>query len=448
MSRARRRGYSPLATGGTVQMDFAKSSGHSAVECELKNKKFWINKVTHRFRKSTLPGLAFSILRLNPILLSWLPLLIVLVWVGLFLGLSLGGIIMLVLIDQTVPAIIFGAVTFTAGFVLNSGLNRRGNNIKNMKSLISAAVNTMSGLEANMQYSAWLNDPKVTLEYANGAEYVQKKVGVMRTLEEISELLSAILAAQRNVQRGGFDSTLLPLDPWVLEEIHTRQKAVPQSDPLVTMQTMIWYRANKIAEAGGLMAVGEPIWKLFNKDLVDSLGNTAIDASAGVPTIFTVFYYFFLTLWIVYMPFWLIPLYPGFFVLLAAPLTIVFFTATVELGKRMPDIFVDSDDNIYSGYNLVQEIRVGAANIDQIYESIFAKVRDIKKSRAPAAGMTKTPVKPPASSTATPAPMPTPVAPQAPQSQADDGQQGAAQGEAQASASSFPWTRGAFGEGR
>jgi len=407
-----RNRYQRLAAPGTMEMGLA--SGASAkkmagdVACKSVNKKFWVNERTHRLRKTDLVGLAYLIFLRNPIALSWWLLLIVEAWVLLFVLLEQFGILALPAIDNTVPAIIFGAVTFLSGFILNGGLTRRGNNIRNIKSLISAAVNTMSGIEANIKYSAWLGDPKVKLEINNNAEYVQQSVGVMKCLEQISELIGALLAAQRNVQRGGFDAKKLPLDPWLISEVYERQRRTPQSDPLVTLQTMIWYRIAKLEDAGGLLSKGDKILEKFNGDLVDSLGNVAIDAAASVPQVFQVFYYFFLVLWIIYMPFWLIPLYPDYFVLLAAPLSIVFFAATVELGNRMPDIYVTSSENTYSGYNLIQEIRDGAANVDQIYESVFNKVRDLN------AGPSAPIVAPTAATTpATPAaPGATPAAPE------------------------------------
>lgn len=345
-------------------------------DCSNKNKKFWVNERTHRFKKTSLVGLAYTIFLRNPVALSWWLLLIVEAWVLLWVLLSEFGVLTLPTIDPTVPAIIFAAVTFLAAFILNGGLTRRGNNIRNFKSFLSASVNTMSGIESNIMLSKFKQNPMVELQYHDNSRYVTRSVSAIKCTEEVSELLSALIAAQRNVQRGGFDPKLLPLDPWLISEIYSRQRNYPRSDPLVTMQTMIWYRIGQLELAGVLTEGGDKLLEKFNGDLVDSLGNIAIDASAAVPQVFQVFYYFFLILWIIYIPFWLIPLYPSYWVLLAAPLSIVFFTATVVLGNRMPDIYVTSSDNTYSGYNLVQELRVGAANVDQIYMSIFDKVTD------------------------------------------------------------------------
>lgn len=408
--RARHRGYSRMGAPSMMEMG---NHSPNPEKCVV-NKKFWVGK-DRRLRVTSLPSAAYTIFLRNPIAISWWLLLIVEAWVLLFVLLQQFGLLILPAIDNTVPAIVFGAVTFLSGFILNGGLSRRGNNIRNYKSLISAAVNTMSGIQANLKIDAWIGDPKVKIEYHNNAEFFQEEKGVMKVLEEISELLGALLAAQRNVLRGGFNVKRLPLDAPIIAALKSQHDRTPTPDVLVSMQTEIWYRINKIAEVGGFIMDEDTMYKRFNKDLVDSLGNVAIDSSAKTPLVFQVFYYFFLALWIIYMPFWLIPLYSGFFVLIAAPLSIVFFTATVELGNRMPDIFVTSSENTYSGYNLVQEMREGAANVDSIYMGIFNRVRDLKAGPLPLMGKKKPPAKEEKGEVTTqPAPTPTPAPTPAP----------------------------------
>lgn len=379
------RNRKPSATTMETGLLTGEHAGaHSDAACS-KNKKFWVNEQTRRRNKISLPSMAYLVFARNPISVSWLPLLITLAWVLLFILLEQFGVIAaLPMIDDTVPLGIFAAVTFFVGFFYSGATGKRGGNIDNFKSLISAAVNTMSGLEANLNMDVLKADPKIKLEYHNNVRYVEQEVGAMKVIEETSELLSGLLAAQRNVLRGGFDAKKLPLDPHVISEILSRKVG----DPLVTMQTMVWTRLNRLAAKKVFLFEADTMVKRFNKDLVDSLGNNAINASSGPPRTITIFSWFFIILWIAYMPFWIIPRYPGYFALIAAALAIVFYTALLELSRRMPDIYVSSRKNTWSDYNLAQDVQDGAANVDSIYMAIFKKVDDLKGA-APTASAIK-----------------------------------------------------------
>lgn len=343
--------------------------------CAKKDLRFWLRRGRRVY--PSLPSLAYVIFLQNPIVASWWLMLIVLAWVGLFFILQETGVLILPMIDNTVPALIIAAVTFlSSGVILGNGISRRGNNISNYKSLVSAVYNLYTAIEASIDYPVWRTKPKVKIPVHYNHMFADAEFEAMQVTEQISWLLISILAGQRNVLRGGFDARRLPLEPELISEVYRRQKITPGYDPLVTMQQMVLTRIMALTKAGAFLASEDLMHTAFFKDMVDSLGNVAIQASARTPRVFQVFYWFFLALWIIYMPFWLLPLYPSWLVLIAAPLSIVFFTASATLGERMPDIFVSSSENYWSDFNLVKEMSVGAESIDATFNNIWSKVSD------------------------------------------------------------------------
>lgn len=361
----------PLLAGDELAVfDPAEDEDQSKKGRIANNLLFWREAKTQRLRVSPATSWLYTIFLLNPIALSWVLLLVVIAWVAAWVAIDMFTSYDIPVIDDTVPALIFSAVVFLSGFLLNGTLNRRGNNIRNYKSLISATYNQMSAIAGSLDYSKIDPQSVINLTAHVGTGFERVDVAILLVVKEIYQLLAAILAAQRNVLRGGFDAARLPLQAWHIAEIQHTQAHFEGSDPLVTLQTMVLHRIEKLRGENIFIVENDTQVSRFYKDMVDSLGNVAIDASATAPPVFLVFYYFFLILWIVYMPFWLIPKYPGWWVLLAAPLSIVFFTATVELSRRLADIYVDAADNTVTGYNLVGEMRAGAASLYAKYRSI------------------------------------------------------------------------------
>ena len=361
----------PLLTGDQLAVfDPDEDEDQSKKGRQANNLLFWREAKTQNVRVSPSTGWFYTIFLLNPIALSWWLLLIVIAWVAAWVAIDMFTSYDIPVIDDTVPALIFSAVVFLSGFLLNGTLNRRGNNIRNFKSLISAVYNEMSAIAGSLDYTLINPDSVITLTAHNGSQFIRADTAVLLVVKEIYQILAAILAAQRNVLRGGFDAARLPLPAWHIAEVLHTQAHAAVADPLVTLQGMALHRIEKLRKEKIFVVQSAPMTSSFFKDMVDSLGNVAIDAAATAPPVFLVFYYFFLILWIIYMPFWLIPKYPGWWVLLAAPLSIVFFTATVELSRRLADIYVDAKDNTVTGYNLVGEMRAGAASLYATYRSI------------------------------------------------------------------------------
>lgn len=350
------------------------------------NLTYWLRKTSHGKgvpRMAELPSRLYTVFFLNPLALSWIEVLVILLWVLLWVLLSQFGIVVLPVIDNTVPGIITAAVGFLASFILSNALSRRGNNIKNIKSLESAVTNTMNGVQSHMAWSVWKSKPKIEIRWHNNHNFVFQKVEAIRVLYEIKQLLAAIVPAQRNVKRAAsepnnpFDPEKLPLEPHLIAHVLADYNYTIRPDPIVILQNMAWERINALEKAGGLYALDNTLYSKFNADNVDAAGNVAIDSEARTPFVFQVFYYFFLAILIAYLPFWLIPLYPGYFVLIAAPLALVFLTSVVRLADRIPEVFVSSDENRYSGYNLVGDVYASGSNIHAIYLQIKRTLVDV-----------------------------------------------------------------------
>lgn len=336
------------------------------------NKRFWLSNGAIRF--PSLPSLVYIIFAQNPLAVSWWLVLIVLAWVGLFYALEAAGILFVPMLDTTVISIVVAALTFFVSFIFANANSRRGKNIANFKSLASAETNFISAFESTIDYDVWRTDPAIPITVHDGSRFMQTNMRVSKVLAEIVWLLISLQAAQRNVLRGGFKPSKLPLEPHLIAEVARMHRISTRYDPLVVLQQMILARYTALVKAGGFLYKEDLPQKDFFKDIVDSLGNVAIDAAAKTPRVYAVFYWFFMAFVVLYLPLWLIPLYPAWFVLVVAPFTVIFFTSAVLLSSRMADIYVSSRNNVWSDFNLVEELRVTSANIDHTYKSIVEKI--------------------------------------------------------------------------
>lgn len=352
-------------------------TGDTIARMHLRNLKYWVDEKRNRFKAVSLPPMWSVVLLRNPLVVSWRYMLGVLAWVGVVHGLQHPAIgLVLNPLDNTVPVLVFGAVAFFANLFFSGASGKRTNNIVNFKSLISACKNYFSTLSSNIDEKALAKNAQFELQYwmPLAKRYAAVAVSPARAIDEIKYLLTSLLAAQRNLKRDGganFEPRKLPHAPWVLSEIIRRHK--DGDDAIVAIQEMVFRRARALRESSVVNeAFNDDLAAMFKKDKVDSLGNVDIDSTLGPPRSITVFSQFFMVLWLAYLPFWLFPIY-GLFTYLAAPLSLVFYTSLMALANRIPDIYVTSADNVYSDYNLVQEIYDGCRNLDATHDDIMLR---------------------------------------------------------------------------
>lgn len=335
-------------------------------------------------KTAPLPTDLFVWLRLNAVVISWQPLLFTLAVT----------IIWMVIINETsfiVPeetinstALGLGIISFAVFFVANQlsgALGKRGSNYTGIKALVSAANNLMTSVKSGLKHGAVLINTKLELVSHNGRDYVRRSIYAHEVVGEIMLLLNAILFAQRNALRGdgGIDPELLPLETEHIDYIKTYQTV----DPLVVMQGMIQTRLEDLAVAKLLKFETRPAHTTRDfADLVAQLGNLEIAAGSGPPRILGNLSTLLLGLLVLALPPWYSTFAPAgttnYWPVLWVPLTVLFLFASVEIAKRMPNIFVSRADNIYSDVPVLEFIYNGAATNYEIYHNTLEEIEDTR----------------------------------------------------------------------
>lgn len=330
--------------------------------------------------KTTLRPWSYIILRRNPFFISWVFLVVVVIWTAFWNILHTENLLDIPSIDDTVPTLISGSITFFVTFLYSDAAIKRSHNIRNFQFFIRAAVNLVSWSEANLNYK---HVPEIKirtlqfLPYNTTSKYLKTHISCNQCFGEVIHLIVALIIMQRNIlHKINPDGKLLtlkrlPLPATLIYEIQNRRFA----DPLVTIQTMIFHRIKLISKAGGFLESDETMLYNFQKDLIDSLGDILIDATLDQPRVVVLFVWTFIILWILYVPFWVIPLYDGYWPIFASSLSVLFFSSIMILVKRIPNIYVNNKHNTWSDFNLDQSIISGVANIDEMQTQIIQKTK-------------------------------------------------------------------------
>jgi len=260
-----------------------------------------------------------------------------------------------------VPGVAVGVVltflSFWASTVWSGSLGKRDGAGGNLIGMVSATKNLMHAAVSSLNVEKARGNPTYRVTMHNGASYEEVDVPAMALFKYLAVCLNALIAAQRNVLRGGFDPKKLPLYPEMMAEVVA--ETARGIDVLEVLQTMSLRYFAGLARSG-VSDLDDKWVQAFYKDKVDSLGN--IDIGGKLPFSRANANYAFLTQLIatIVTPLWFSRVFPGFSAIWISPIVLSFYYGLFAISARQPKIAVSQSDNYWTDVKLTAEMREGA----------------------------------------------------------------------------------------